>query len=1097
MNEPPSTDTEEGNPPPVSSVSPDSLRRAAKERDRLPKGPLAWMAGNVVAANLLMAVLIVGGLMMLPRIKKEVFPQFELDLVVVNIAYPGASPAEVEQGVVLAVEEAVRAVDGVKEVRSTAVEGTAAVTIELILGTDANRALADVKSAVDRVTSFPNDIERPIVSLATNKAEVISVVVYGDQEEHILRELAEGIRDDLLQDDEITVVNLAGVRAPEISIEVPQAELRRYNLTLDQIAGRIRAASVELPGGGVKTAGGEILVRTTERRERGSEFEEIVVLSRPDGTEVKLGEIAKVKDGFQDNDREAFFNGKRAAMVKVYRVGDSQGPVEVASVVKKYVEEHRDKMPPGVELSIWGDWSEMYEDRLELMLRNARMGLVLVIIVLGLFLELRLAFWVTLGIPISFIGSLLFLPGWEASINMISLFAFIVTLGIVVDDAIVVGESVYKRRTEGLPPLRAAIEGVREVSTPVIFAVLTTIIAFAPLLFVPGPAGKFFRLIPIVVIAVLVISLVESLLILPAHLAHTGLVPERGFFAFVYRYQQRFSRGVEWFIDHVYRPVLERAVRRRWLTLAICGSLLLASVGLVAGGRVQFTFLPKVDGDVVVAEVELPFGAPVSETRALATKMVQTGRELLEENGGEAAISRGVFSQVGASGSFRGGPDGGPMNFAASHKAEVAVFMVPIDERNISAAEFVRQWREKIGEVPGLESLKFFFSTGPNAGDPINVELAHRDIRVLERAAGQVATRLADYNGVYAIDDGFSAGKEQLDFTIRPQARTLGLTEIEMARQVRAAFFGAEAARQQRGRDELRAYVRLPKEQRASEFDLESLLLRTPRGGEIPLSEAAEVSRGRSYTEIKRRDGRRIVNVTADIDASVANANQVIAGLTKDVLPGVMSSHTGLGYSFQGEQKAQAEVMSSLGNGFALALCAIFALLAVVFRSYIQPLIIMTVIPFGLVGAIFGHVVMGYDLSLMSMMGLVALSGVVVNDSLILIVAVNRFREEGMTPFEAIVGGGVRRFRPILLTSLTTFFGLTPMILETSVQARFMIPMAVSLAFGVLFATFIMLLLVPAVYSVVLDAKHLAQRIRRWFTGGDGGVQEPTVLPGE
>ncbi len=1060
-----------------ASAPPDSIRQAARERRALTaKGPLAWMTQNSVASNLLMIVLLVGGMLTLSRIKQEVFPQFELDVVVVNVAYPGASPSEVEQGVVLALEEAVRGVDGVKEVNSTSKEGVGVVTVELELGADADRALADVKSATDRITSFPQDVERPVISLATNRSQVVNIIVSGEQSEATIREVAERIRGDLLRKDGVTVVDLAGVRPPEISIDVPQAELRRFGVTLEDIANRVRAASVDLPGGGVKTSGGEVLVRTTERRMSASEFEDIVILSRPDGSEVHLGEMGEVKDGFRENDQQAFFNGKRAAMVKVYQVGD-QTPLAISKTVQEYVEQNESLMPPGIELATWADISEMYEERLDLMLRNSYLGLILVVLILGLFLELRLALWVTLGIPISFVGALLFMPSMDVSINMISLFAFIVTLGMVVDDAIVVGEAIYKRRTEGASLLHAAIGGVREVATPVVFAILTTIIAFMPMLFVPGPAGKFFRLIPLVVIAVLLISLVESLLILPAHLAHSK-PSSWGIIKFIHDKQQRFSRGVEWFIENTYVPFLRRAVQRRYLTLAVCVSLLIATMGLRAGGRLDFTFMPKVDGDVIVAELELPFGSPVAGSTEATQRMVALARKILEERGGEANLSRGIFAQVGQKGSFRGGLSGMAGSLGGSHEAEVAVFIVPLDRRSFTSTDFAREWRERIGEVAGMESLKFFFSTGPSAGNPVDIELAHEELDVLERASTRLASELGDYAGVYAIDDGFSAGKEQLDFKLTPQGRSLGITEAELARQVRHAFFGAEAVRQQRGRDELRAYVRLPTAERLSEYDIESLLIRPPGGGEIPVAEAATIQRGRAYTEIKRRDGRRVVSVTADVDGAIANANEVVPDVVKKKLPTLLADFGGLSYSLQGEQREQANTMGSLGSSFVLAIIAIFALLAVAFRSYVQPLIIMMVIPFGLIGAVIGHVIMGYDMSLMTMMGVVALSGVVVNDSLILVVAVNRYREDGMSPFGAVVAGGGRRFRPIILTSLTTFFGLVPMILETSVQARFLIPMAISLGFGVLFATVITLVLVPSLYLVVIDVKH---GLRLWF----------------
>lgn len=1060
-------------------------------------GPLAWMASNSVAANLLMMVFVLGGLLLLPKIKQEVFPEFDLDMVSIAVAYPGASPAEVEQGVILAVEEAVRGVDGVKEVRSAASEGAGSVVAEINLGADPDRVLADIKSAVDRITSFPQDVERPVVSLPAVRRDVISIVVYGDQSEKALRQISERVRDDLLKDEGITVVELEGARPLEVSIEVPQEELRRYGLTLEAIAAKIREASVELPGGGVKTDSGEVLVRMAQRRDRDIEFGSIVVLSRPDGTVVRLGEIAQIKDQFRDTDEESYFDGKRAVMVEVYRVGD-QTPIGIAATVKKYVAEHASAMPPGVGLAVWRDMSEVYADRLELLLTNAAYGLVLVLLTLGMFLELRLAFWVTLGIPISFTGSLLFLPVCNTSINMISLFAFIVTLGLVVDDAIVVGEAVFKRRGEGVSRLRAAVDGVREVAMPVVFAVLTTIAAFAPLLIITGVMGKFFFAIPVVVIAVLSISLIESLFILPAHLAHSKPDPDRGLMGFIHHQQQRFSRYVEWLILYTYLPTVARAVRRRYLAFAVGISILLTTAGLVAGGKVRFIFFPKVEGDIVSGSVVMPFGTPAANTRAIVQRMVEAAREVIAEKGGDEKV-RGIFSQVGSNGvpTWRGGVVGG-------HAGAVRVFFVPVDQRDFTGAEFSQEWRKRMGEVPGAESLAFKFNLGPSAGDPINIELAHKDLEVLEAASAKLAASLK-YDGVFDVDDGFTPGKEQLDFKLRPAASSLGITERDLARQVRAAFFGAEAARQQRGRDELRVYVRLPEAQRHSEHDIETLMVRTPSGGEIPLGQAAEVHRGRAYTAIRRTDGRRVVNVTADVHESRANPNDIIRDLEANVLPGLLAEYPGLSYTLAGEQKEQAESMQSLGEGFLMAVVAIFALLAVAFRSYVQPVIIMTVIPFGVVGAVLGHLMMGYDLSLMSGMGIVAASGVVVNDSLILIVAINRFRADGLSVEEAIVAGGGRRFRPILLTSLTTFFGLTPIITETSVQARFLIPMALSLGFGVLFATFITLLLVPALYCIVEDAgSFLAAAWRAIFghhdpnrPGPPGPTKEATAPVGK
>ncbi len=1048
-------------PPPLSDPHP------VRER----KGPLSWMARNIVAANLIMAVLLVGGALSMFSIRQEVIPEFELDMVRVNLIYPGASPEEVEKSVTVAVEEAVRGVDGIKQLSSYSGEGGASVLVELLVGTPPDRALSDIKAAVDRITSFPADLERPIVSLVAIRVSVLSVVLYGDVSERTLHALGERMRDELLQDPRITTVDLGGVRPLEISVEVPQQSLRAHGLTLEQIAQAIRSASVEVPAGGVKTEGGEILLRTTERRDYGPEFEDIAVLSRPDGTEVRLRDIARVRDGFQETDVEADFNGKRAMMVRVYRIGE-ETPLSVSAAVHEYIEKARPDLPPGVELAVWGDRAEMYGERIGLLQRNALIGLALVLLLLGLFLEPRLSFWVTIGIPVSFLGALLFLPAADVSINMISLFAFIVTLGIVVDDAIVVGEAVYKRRRDGLPFVKAAITGVHDVAQPVIFSVLTTVVAFSPLLFVPGVRGKFFRQIPVVVIAVLLLSLVESLLVLPAHLAHSKRQPDRGLLGWLYRGQQRFSSAFERFIHGRFVPMLRGVVRQRYLALAVGVALLLSSCGLVAGGRVDFVFWHKMELDVVFAQLEMPYGTPLSETAAHKERMVEAAREVLAEAGGEERVSRGIYGQLGAA-SY-----GGLGHAAASgtHVAEVSVFLVPVDQRELSTAEFARRWRERIGEIPGADRLEFDYESG-SSGAPISIELSHQDMTALRRAASRLADELGEFTGVIDIDDGFALGKEQLNFRLKPEARSLGVTETDLARQVRAAFFGVEAARQQRGRNEVRTYVRLPRSERSSLGDVERLLIRTRDGGEVPLGVAATVERGHSYTEIARKNGRRVVEVTADVIEGAANANKVVAELEREALPELLAAFPGLSYELGGEQRSQQESMDYLLRGFGLALLVMFALMAIPFRSYAQPLIIMSAIPFGIIGAIVGHIIMGYDLSLLSAMGFVALSGVVVNDSLVLIAAINEFRRQGMSSLDAVVAGAARRFRPILLTSLTTFFGLAPMIFETSMQARFLIPMALSLGFGVLFATVIILLLVPSLYLTLEDMRALFRRL--------------------
>ncbi|MBW2422355.1 MAG: efflux RND transporter permease subunit, partial [Deltaproteobacteria bacterium] len=979
-------------------------------------------------------------------------------------------------------------------------EGMGTVNVELLLGADKDRALNDVKSAIDRITSFPEDVERPTASLVSNRQQVISVVLYGDVSEATLRAVAENSRRDLLHDPRITYIELSGIRPLEISIEVPQAQLRKYRLTLDEVAARVRAASIELPGGGVKTRAGEVLLRTTERRDRGHEFGDILLLSQPDGSQVRVRDVATVKDGFRETDKEATYWGKRAVMINVYRVG-SETPLAVAAAVKDYVAEIQETLPEGLHAATWFDTAEMYEGRLSLLLSNARIGLLLVLLILALFLEARLAFWVTLGIPISFAGSLLFLPATEVSINMISLFAFIITLGMVVDDAIVVGEAIYQHRMDGKGRLQAAIDGAKEVAQPVIFAILTSCVAFAPMLMVPGPMGKFFRVVPIVVIAVLMISLVESLVILPAHLSHPMPWWVR-IVLFPYLWVMRavakldIPHRLQHHIQHTYVPILHKALRWRYFTIATGVALLIVTLGYVAG-RIPLTFLPKVESDLITALLKMPAGVPVSETGRIADRIAAIAQSIVDEEdakSGGPTMSRGLYEEVGAMSSLQPSAEG-PASTEGSHYATVMIYLIDAGDRALTTQQFVQRWRDEIGEIPGADSLTFSFEVGVPSGKPIEIQLIHDDVPTLEAAAERLASEISAYSGLRDIDSGVTKGKDQLDFRLTEAALAQGMTELELARQVRAAFFGAEAVRQQRGRDEVRVYVRLPLEERRSLYNVDELIVRTPMGGEMPLSQAAVVTRGQAYTIIRRTDGRRNISVTADIADEGANANEINARIRQGELPQLLADVPGLSYRLGGEQERQAETMGALGLGFMLALIVMFSMLAVVFRSYAQPLLVMSAIPFGMVGAVWGHVVMGLtlwdhvSLSLMSMMGLIALSGVVVNDSLILIVAINRFREQGKSTWEAVVAGGARRFRPILLTSLTTFFGLAPMIVETSVQARFLVPMAVSLGFGVLAATGIMLLIVPCGYLVLEDASRNASN----FFARLGG--RPTVPP--
>lgn len=1041
--------------------------------DKLKRGPIAWMVRNPVAANIILAFLLIGGVMTAFNIRQEVFPPISLDMIAITVPYPGTSPEEIEKGIILAVEEAARSVEGVKRVTSTATENAGGVMVELVRGADPNKALQDTKNAVDRITTFPEDSERPTVSLLEMTAEVITIVVYGNQEEYVLDSLAEEVRDDLLNDPDITAVTLDGVRPLEIGIEIPQAKLREYNLTLESVAETVRRVSVEYSAGAVKTEGGEILLRVRERRDYGSEFADIPIVSRPDGTEVRLSDIATITDGYEDTDEAAYFNGKPAVMLKVFRE-EEQTPTGISATVKDYVAQLSDRLPEGIYVATFDDRAEIYQDRIDLLLRNGFFGLILVMVCLGMFINARLAFWVMMGIPASFLGALFLMPVFDVSINMISLFAFIMALGIVVDDAIVIGENIYSKRTEGLPPVAAAIEGAREVAVPVVFSIVTNIVAFVPLLFLAGVMGKIMRIIPIVVCLAFLISLFEALFILPAHLAYISKGSDKGFFGVMNRGQARVARGLEWAIARLYRPLLLSALKNRYLTVAIGVAVLIIVLGYVKGGYIAFVFSPSAEGDGAIASIQLPYGVPVEETIRIQERLANAAKTVVDRKGGDE-VSDGIFAHIGAAQPANRGHGGDDRGSGGGHLAYVRVFLVSSDKRDFSAREFATLWREEAGEIPGVETLLFRSDDiGPGAGESaIDIELSHKDMDVLEAAAIELAAALARFPAVRDIDDGFTLGKPQYDFRVRPEAYSLGLSPAEIGRQVRSAYYGAEALRMQRGRNEVKVMVRLPESERVSEQSLEELLIRTRGGGELPLSEAASVIRGHSYTEINRADGRRIIHVKAEDVAPISEKSRILASVMADTMPKLERRYRGLSYQMGGEDRQQAEAMASLKSGFLLALIAIFGILGIVFRSYVQPLIIMVAIPFGIVGAVVGHIVMGYNLSLISVMGIVALSGVVVNDALVLISFANRRVGEGAGGFEAISDAGVRRFRPIMLTTLTTFFGLLPMIFETSMQARFLIPMAISLGYGLLFATLIVLLLVPSLYLIIEDLRAL------------------------
>ncbi len=1021
------------------------------------KGPIAWMTHNSVAANLLMMFFLAGGSLAYFSITQEVFPDITEDIVNVSVSYPGASPEEIEHGIVQAIEEAVGGLTGVEELTSTASEGLALVSAELIDGADPMQVYQDIKSEVDRIRTFPEDAERPEVSLAVRRRGVMHIALYGKTEDTVLKQLAEYVRDRLLNDPNITQVDIVGTRDLEIGIEIPQENLRRYGLTIQDIADKLARSAIEIPGGGLKTRGGEILVRVAERRDYGHEFGEVPVLTAPDGVQVLLKDLAVIHDGLEEVDRYATFNGMPAVQLTIYRVA-KQTPMQVADATFRMIDEIRPDLPDGIDLTVRFNMAAIYIQRSTLLLRNGALGLVLVFILLGLFLELRLAFWVMLGIPISFLGSLLLMPLTGLSLNMVTLFAYIVTLGIVVDDAIVVGENVYRHHEEGMLFLRAAVRGTQEVASPVAFSILTNMLAFLPLYVLPGMMGRILGMLPVVVITVFAISWAESIFILPAHLGHQRDAEQQGFWRLVHTPQQWFSKGFRKWVHNSYAPFLSWALNHRYIVLAAALAIFVITIGYLASGRLGFQMFPQVESDYAYAEAILPYGTPVEQTGAVADRMIAAARKVVKDCGRPELVT-GMFGDIG---------DGG------THKLNVRVYLADPEIRRkiMSTEEFAQRWRQAVGRVQEAKTIKFQSDRGgPGSGSALMVELSHSNVKVLERAATDLAVELENFPNVSDIDDGFLLGKEQLSFTIKPTGRLLGLRARDVARQVRNAYEGAEVLRQQRGRNELKVKVRLPQNERISEGNLEELILRTPNGGEAPLNEIVEISRGRAYTTISHREGRRTMTVSADVRPR-AEVDQVMKALDQDVMPSFLRRYPGLTYSYEGRQAERRKSLGSLFVTIPIVLLGIYTLLAIPFKSYIQPMIVMVSIPFGVVGAVIGHLIMGYSMSMIGMIGIVALSGVVVNDALVMVDFINNHRKEATTIREAVINASVHRFRPILLTTLTTFGGLAPMIFETSRQARFLIPMAISLGYGLLFATSITLLLVPCLYMIVEDLKQ-------------------------
>ncbi len=1025
-------------------------------------GPIAWMTRHKVAPNLLMAVLLIGGFMMSLVIKKEFLPTTVFDLVRVSVSYPGATPAEMERGVVLPIENEISGLDGIKETSVRVSQGYARLNMELRSSANTQQVFQEIQQAVNRISTFPDGIEQPDISLRTRNVDVMELVVHGGLDNISIKRLAEKMKDRLLQSTQITQVEFRGLPAEEIHIDVPQLTLQQYGLTLQDIAQQINRTAVERSAGSVKTEGGEILVTVDDRRYWASEFARLPIISDQTGDQLLLGDIAQVREGFEDTNRVITFDGEPGVSLRVYRVED-QTPDAIAEAVYGMWDDLETMLPPGTRITVIDDDAKTYTQRLDLLLKNAFIGLALVMVLLGIFLEYRLAFWVVMGIPTSFLGAVLFLPLFDVSINVISMFGFIIALGIVVDDAIIAGENIYEQMQKGIPFEQAAVEGARQIALPLTFAILTNIVAFLPLLFVPGIVGMMFGVTPIVVIACFLISWIEALFILPTHLAHINEKPSSKWGQKLDDLQERCDHHLHRFINTPYKRALSFCLDRPGITISTCVAILLIVFAHAFSGRMGFSVFPPLEGEWAVAKAELPLDAPYSQALVVRQQMETAAREMAtiydksdpsnHETSNELVVN--VKSEIEGS------------------TVEVALLLTPSEIRPISAHETVQRWREVLGQLANVKSLTFDAERGggPHGGAGLTLELRHSDTRVLEQASKEIERHLQATAGVADVANDLTNGKSQWELKLNEHGRALNLNADDVARQVRHSLYGARAIRQQRLRNEVTVLVRLPETERRFAGDIERLLITTPDGSFVPLMEIADITKTRAPARINRRDGQRIVRVTADVQPR-RQTPAVMADVSANLIPQLEIQYPGLHINYRGRQADAAESASALQIGMLMTLLIIYALLAIPFRSYVQPLLIISVIPFGAVGAILGHILLGYGLSVISLQGIVALMGVVVNDSLILVDYANKQRLAGIAPRQAALNAATRRFRPILLTTITTFGGLAPMVFETSRQAQFIVPMAVSLGFGILFTTFICLLMLPALYLWVEEMRE-------------------------
>lgn len=1039
-------------------------------------GPIAYMASNRIAPNLLMFGILALGLVSLGGLEREGWPVVPFNMIEVFMAYPGATPEEIEESIIVKIEERIETLEDVKAIRSLAAPGVASVRIQWRTGTNLSEAMDEVQAAVGQIQSFPATAERPQFWEMDSRSSVIRLMLFGDATERALKELAYQVRNELKTLPSVSLVEVSGTRDYEISIEVPLATLRALGLTLEDIAYAVRQSSLNLSAGSIDTKESKVRVRTIGQNYNQFDFEEIAIVAQNDGTIVRLRDIAIIRDGFQETNMIARYQGMPVVFVEVYR-GEDENVKTISDNVNEHVRDVIEPSLPGdIGITVWNDDSPVYAERADLLVRNGFFGFILVFIALALFLEIRLAIWVIFGLLTSGVGALAVMLWLDLPLNAQSLFAFVLAIGIIVDDAIVVAERIYSQRMTGLPGPVAAIRGTRRIKTALTFAVLTSVAAFTPLLFIPGGVGEVWFALPAITIGMLVISLVEALFILPAHLSHLPgpeWTPSNFADKSLFRIRSHVNQGLTRFLQGPLNRALRFATDYPAIIMSSTLGLFVLCLSLIPAGVIPTTLIGVVEGDFVTATLEMPEGTPAERTLEVAMELEAAGKRVIERLDqerpeGAPSLLEGAIIVVGRGPRVEGGGlDSSPTMNPQSHVAGIEIKLLSAQQRDMSTITIMQAWREEVGFLPYVRGIAFSGDV-INLGSPVEVVLSHPNSERLVMAADSVVTSLYSVAGVFDIRSDHAPGIGEVQLGLRPEARTLGLTVEDLAQQVRSAFFGVETVRLQRGEEEVRVYTRLPASEREAITDVEGYLLQTQSDGKVPIHQVATMTMGTSPPVIRRRDGQRIVTVTADVNDEVISGSQANEILENRFLPDIIASEPDLTYSFGGEQQEQLESLDALNRGFILAMLGIYALLAIPLRSYRKPFLLMAIVPFGLIGIILGHLILGLPLSAVSFLGFFGLSGVVVNDALVMIDSIDRRIREGSTPRQAIIEGAKSRFRPIMLTSVTTFLAFVPLILEPAIQAQYLIPFAASLGVGIMVTTAILMLLLPALMAAFL-----------------------------